>query len=112
MCKAMVSINQLSLSRIGAGRTKWRTSIPHRTNPKPTIDPTKSISKTPSRPLPDLWKLSAMRRQAGFLTEEEEARQGADEGGVGNAVDGEVEARVPLGVQIIQWRDPRLGRRG
>ena len=53
-----------------------------------------------------------MRSQAGFLTEEEEARLGADEGGVGNAVDGEVEARVPLGVQIIQRRDPRLGRRG
>ena len=52
-----------------------------------------------------------MRSQAGFLTEEEEARHGADEGGVGNAVDGEVEACVPLGVQIIQRRD-RSGRSG
>jgi len=50
-----------------------------------------------------------MRSQAGFLTEEEEARHGADEGGVGNAVDGEVEACVPLGVQIIQRRDLEVG---
>ena len=53
-----------------------------------------------------------MRRQAGFLTEEEEAREGAGEGGVGDAADGEVEARVPLGIQIVPRRDPRLGRRG
>ena len=48
----------------------------------------------------------------GILTEEEEAREGATKGGVGDAADGEVEARVPLGIQIVPRRDPRLGRRG
>jgi hypothetical protein len=42
----------------------------------------------------------------GFLTEEEEAREGAGEGGVGDAADGEVEARVPLGVQVVPRWDP------
>lgn len=46
-----------------------------------------------------------------LLTEEEEAREGATQGGVGDAADGEVEAGVPLGVQVVPRRDPRLGGR-
>jgi hypothetical protein len=52
------------------------------------------------------------RRVILLLTEEEEAREGAGEGGVGDTADGEVEARVPLDVQVVPRRDPRLGRRG
>lgn len=46
-----------------------------------------------------------------LLTEEEEAREGATQGGVGDAADGDVEAGVPLGVQVVPRRDPRLGGR-
>jgi hypothetical protein len=45
-------------------------------------------------------------------TEEDEAPEGAGEGGVGDAADGEVEAGVPLGVQVVPRRDPGPGGRG
>lgn len=51
-------------------------------------------------------------RGIGELTEEDEAPEGAGEGGVGDAADGEVEAGVPLGVQVVPRRDPGPGGRG
>jgi hypothetical protein len=111
------SVNQLKLvshrGMLDRMEGKHRAS---RTNPRPTDDTTNPSIKHHQS------KQSGARSQetkrqwgeviGGFLTVEEEAREGAGEGGVGDAADGEVEARVPLDVQVVPRQDPRLGRRG